>query len=117
MNVQDLSLWVRLGCTESERAHLQEVRVSIHIAFSEVPDACFSDELRGTVCYAELCSRLKNYCESREFKTVEKMAMGCSETVQTAVGSAHRFSVEIHKVRPPVPGLGGGVVFGVCNDT
>lgn len=113
MQVRDLSLWVRLGCSESERAQLQEVRLSIDISFSEVPGACFSDEIRETVCYAELSGQLKNYCESREFKTVEKMAMGCSEIVQSVVGSTHHFSVDVHKVRPPVPGLNGGVIFRV----
>lgn len=113
LRVQDLSLWVRLGCSEPERAQPQEVRLSLEIQFRETPGACFNDELIETVCYAELSGRLKNHCETREFKTVEKMAMDCAERVQETIGLAHEFTIDVHKVRPPVPGLNGGVVFRV----
>lgn len=111
LNVDGLVLWARLGCSAEERAHPQEVRASLRLEFRETPGACFSDQLEETICYAELCQRLKSVCESGEFATVERMAMACRETLLAYLGEAAEFEIEIHKVHPPIPNLTGGVRF------
>ncbi|HEX4924734.1 MAG TPA: dihydroneopterin aldolase [Bdellovibrionales bacterium] len=111
LDVSGLVLWARLGCSEAERAHPQEVRANLHLRFRETPGACYSDALTETICYAELCGLVKNVCESGEFATVERMTMACHARLREYLGEAVAFTVELHKVHPPIPNLTGGVRF------
>jgi 7,8-dihydroneopterin aldolase/epimerase/oxygenase len=104
-------MWVRLGCSEAERSHLQEVRVSLEIAFERVPQASISDRLEETVCYARLTDLLERYAKDREFATVEKLGFDFFRQLKDYILGPHQLTLHLHKVKPPIPNLQGGVVF------
>jgi 7,8-dihydroneopterin aldolase/epimerase/oxygenase len=111
MRIKDLSLQVRLGCTADERANPQEVRVGIELRFAEAPMGVESDDLKDTICYARISEALKAHVEGKEFQLVEKMAGDFYQIVRRMVEGRAESSVTVHKVRPPVGDLLGGVEY------
>jgi dihydroneopterin aldolase len=107
----DLSLWVHLGWTPEEQATCQEVRVSFEIRSHQLPAACTSDRLSGTLCYGTLCERLRHFCTDRRFQTIERLAYGCFEALQPELSAEMTLRVSIHKLKPPVDALLGGASF------
>lgn len=109
--VRGLSLQVRLGCSLEERSRAQEVRVSLELRFPRAPHATTTDDLRDTICYGRLCSALRELAESHEFQLVEKLAADLLERAKAHLEGKAQVAVSVHKVRPPVEGLLGGVEY------
>jgi dihydroneopterin aldolase len=106
-----LELAVHLGCEPEERALPQPVEVALRLAFAKPPEACRSDRLDDTVCYAEAVARIRSAASGAEFATLEHLAerirSGLREWVPDGVG----LRLRVTKLRPPVPGLRRGVSF------
>jgi 7,8-dihydroneopterin aldolase/epimerase/oxygenase len=115
LRLNDLSLQVKLGCTVEERTRPQEVRVSVELQFDGSPKGIFSDALEDTICYAEVCKVIKERCERREFQLIERLAFEALAAAQEIVRDRAKISLSAHKVRPPVEGLLGGVIY-TCGD-
>jgi 7,8-dihydroneopterin aldolase/epimerase/oxygenase len=113
--VDEFTLNVHLGCTKEERAVPQEVRLSAELRFERAPAAIHSDNLRETVCYADLCEGLRKLCAGREFQVIERLAYESYALVSELAGPGVAVSVSVHKVAPPVKGLKGGTRFR-CGD-
>ena len=112
LEIKDLALFIKLGWESAERSAPQEVRISIRLIFSGVPQAAFSDELGDTVCYAELCTRIQKEIEPESFKTIEHLHQFLEDRIAGFLPNNMPFSLRVHKLRPPVPGLLGGVIYG-----
>ncbi len=116
LRIGDLTLNVKLGCTAEERAVPQEVRLSVEIRFPLLPSGSFSDSLDETVCYAQVSRVLKEHCETREFKLIERIGVeGYSLLKELTKHQNLEISLQVHKVRPPVQDLQGGSHF-ICGD-
>lgn len=115
LGLENLSLQIKLGCTKEERAFPQEVRISVEFLFDGPPKGIISDGLEDTICYAEVCKALKDHCESREFKLIERLAFEAFGAVREVVRGRAKISLAVHKVRPPVEGLLGGTHYR-CGD-
>jgi FolB domain-containing protein len=111
LKVKDMSTWVRLGCTEAERTHTQEVKWTLEFEFNEVPAATETDRLSDTLCYAKSCEVLLSLTARGEYATVEKLGYEAFQRIKDLVGSKTQLRLHLHKVRPPIPHLEGGVVF------
>lgn len=114
LKIDALVVAVHLGCTAQEREVPQEVRIHVELRFDELPRAASTDELRDSVCYAEISTAIRSYCESREFQMIEKLGFDVYRIVKEIAGS-NAVAVGIHKVRPPVESLAGGTFFR-CGD-
>jgi dihydroneopterin aldolase len=111
MVVRDLSCGVKLGCSSEERRSPQEVRVSVGFEFAESPGACLSDDLSETICYDQASRLIRQTCDEREYQTIEFLARKLFETLKTGLSQSTKLYVEVHKVKPPIDNLLGGVVF------
>jgi dihydroneopterin aldolase len=111
MRIRDLSLQVKLGCSAEERANPQEVRVGIDLRFAEAPRGTKSDDLNDTICYAQISEALRSHVEGRGFQLIEKIADDFYEIIRGIVEGRAESSVTVHKVRPPVSDLLGGVEY------
>lgn len=111
LEIPAIRLAVRLGCEAAERAAPQAVDLALGIDFAAPPDACATDELAGTVCYASLAEHVRAFCAAREFRLVERLAAELREVVRTHLPRDARLALTVTKVAPPVPGLAGGVRF------
>ncbi len=111
LKIEDLRLQVRLGCSEREREIPQEVRFHISFFWDSPPQACFNDNLDQTICYAQVSETLLNFCADRSFHTVEKLAATCLSRIQEDLPRDIKIHFTLHKVKPPIPHLVGGVFF------
>ena len=114
LEVRDLRFWLPLGCTAEERAHPQEIGVTVEIRFAKAPGGVSSDELRDTVCFAALNSALARHFVGREYRLIEKIA-GEVHQVAREISSGASVVVRIHKLKPPLENLVGGAVY-TCGD-
>ncbi|MBY0276481.1 FolB domain-containing protein [Candidatus Binatia bacterium] len=111
LEVPAIRLAVHLGCEADERAVAQVVDLSLAIDFATPPDACASDALADTVCYAELAAAAREHCAAREFRLIERMAAELREVVRARLPNDSGLVLTVIKLAPPVPGLAGGVRF------
>lgn len=72
--LEKLYLHVNLGHTTEERQLPQWVSLQIKFEFNSFPDACNTDCLTDTVCYAHLVNDLQAFCDHRSFKLIESFA-------------------------------------------
>lgn len=111
LQICDLILNVRLGCSAEERERAQEVRLNLEIQFTSIPEACSSDNLGETVCYAEITQILKDVIQEKEYQTVEHLAFNCLQTIRQKVPQTLPMHLTVHKVKPPLALPNKGVVF------
>lgn len=113
LNMADIRLWVRLGCTAEERARPQMVGLDVVIHFASEPAACLSDDLKDTVCYQRVVDVMKQALEAQEFALIEHMAHVAHEALRREIRTTSIQAVQISvcKVSPPVPDIHGGVTF------
>ena len=112
LRVDDLRLAVHLGVPDSERENLQEVSISIAVTFPNVPDACSTDEIDGTIDYGVMCRRVTALVGSRAFRTIEHLAGSClDELSEMLTESGSELTLEVRKCPPPIPDLHGGTAF------
>ena len=117
MHIRDLKLLTRLGCTAEERSVPQEVRTHVELRFASAPKGAVSDDLEDTICYARISAALRQHVQDREFNLVERMAGEFYGIVKKIVEGRAEIAVTVHKVRPPVIDLLGGVEFRIQDFT
>lgn len=113
--IKDLSLYLKLGCLPEERKSPQQVLVNMEFRFPKAPHAIESDNLEDTICYAEVSNALKNYCEGKEFKLIEKLARDLALVTKDIIGNNIALSLTVHKVRPPIENLLGGTLYRISD--
>jgi dihydroneopterin aldolase len=113
LQIRDLSLNVKLGCTAEERMQAQEVRASIEFRFISPPRGMKTDKLEDTICYAKVCQSIKDFIEGREFALVEKLASDLICILREFSKDTATVALTVHKVLPPVENLLGGTVYRV----
>ncbi|MBK8575791.1 MAG: dihydroneopterin aldolase [Elusimicrobia bacterium] len=96
-----LDLWLKVGCTEEERAFAQRVEmdVTLHLPLS---DAGWGDNLLATVDYAEACALLKKTLEPKTFKLAEAVA---EQTADLLLTKYKLTSVTVLVKKRALPGL------------
>lgn len=112
IKLNDLCLDVHLGWPEEERRHKQEISVSISLKFLSMPSSCETDDLQGTVCYAELIQGIAAHCEGKTYKLIEHLAYDIYQQIKSRHAIDCRVSVS---KQPPIKHLRGGAVF-ACGD-
>lgn len=111
--IRDLSLSVHLGWPAEERAERQEVRVSLELRYLSAPEGAATDDLSDTLCYARICEAFARHAAAHEFRLVEKLAQDLYGVAKELTGERAQLALTLHKVRPPVNGLLGGVEYRV----
>lgn len=110
--IQGLQLWVRLGCSEAERAYPQPVEIEVRILFDEQPVGCRSDQLADVCCYQAVVEGITTLVEERSFKLIEFLAAEIFDRTrpQLKAGGA-MLEVAVIKLRSPVPHVQRGMRF------
>jgi len=102
---------VRLGCSAEERAVPQAVDLDLAVRFPDLPSACETDKLEGTVCYSALIDAARASCAGREFNLVERLAHELFAALRPRIPPGGELWLRATKLYPPVDGLAGGVAF------
>ncbi|MCB0364989.1 MAG: dihydroneopterin aldolase [Bdellovibrionaceae bacterium] len=109
--VPQIEFPVRVGCNQEERSRPQAVEFSIRLVFAEPPPGCWTDELEHTICYGKITEILGEVCQSQSFKLIEHLAWKSFAELRQIAPSRSRLSLEVRKVRPPIPQIKGPSCF------
>ena len=111
LEIKSLTLPVKIGLEKAERSKPQDIVFNITIYFSEPPLAEYKDSLQGSVCYFQVCGQIKKLVAENSFALIEKLARDTLDTLKPLLPKKAKAKVAIHKLKPPVPCLKGGVVY------
>lgn len=114
LNLHDIRLFARLGCTADERAVPQPVRIELSIFFAELPEAMHRDEAEF-ICYDKLTSILREVVEKGEYRLIEFLAGECFRAIGQQLEPGMQLWLKLTKCEPPVPEIHGGASV-VCSD-
>jgi 7,8-dihydroneopterin aldolase/epimerase/oxygenase len=96
LKIENLELQVYLGWPEAERQALQQVLVKVTLQFNGLPTAALSDDLKDTVCYAQIADALMGL-NQQSFKLLEHLGHRCYELIQPHAQSATKIELSITK--------------------
>ncbi|NSM56646.1 dihydroneopterin aldolase [Wolbachia endosymbiont of Atemnus politus] len=117
--IQDLRLWIHLGCSAEEKFHPQLVSINVDFTFKFPPVGLVTDRLEDTICYLEVVQNIKSLAQSKQFNLIEHFTHDVYVAINNLLmQKKHIISsirVTTHKVAPPVPDVHGGVLFTYCN--
>lgn len=109
--IKDYCLWVFIGCAPEEYQKKQAVSFDIWIHFHHVPQACLTDTLSDSYCYAEITQLIKNTAEKKHYRLIEHLGYAVFQILQEKICPEDGLTLTVNKLTPPVPGLKGGASF------
>ncbi len=114
LKIEDLEVWVNLGCLPDEQAYKQPVLVSLKLDYSELVKAAATDDLSDANDYVRLTKIISEVASAQPYKLIEKMNDSILNSILQEL-KAHYFKgkvqLSVRKVRVPVENLRNGVVF------
>ena len=113
--IRHLELRVHLGWPDIERQHEQIVFLDVDIHFSEPPNACKTDHLDDTLCYASLIDSIREKISVKKFHLIEHLTYDIYQSIKPLMPHRSKVSVCITK-HPDIKGLEGGVQFRYSDD-
>ncbi len=117
LHVRGLLQQVRLGVSTEERATPQGVRFDLLVTYSKTaPKAAKTDKIKDTLCYDELCQKVRKVVRGKEFRLLEHLTQEVFDTVKKAAGSKTKVEVHTTKLHPPVVDLIDGVSFSLAEE-
>lgn len=109
LHLNEIELFVHLGWPEEERKQPQAVRVNIEVEFETPPDACETDQLEDSFCYAALIKKIQENTTNKQFRLIEHLGCDIYKLLKTILPSS-QVRVKICKY-PKLTGFSGPVYF------
>lgn len=102
ISLHQLALNVSLGVAENERLQTQTVIVDIDIAFLQPPEACITDQLHHTYCYASLTEQIATQITSQSYHLLEHLAYEIYQLVKGSCSLPSNVTIKVTK-KPVLP--------------
>ena len=103
--LKNLSVRVHLGVSPKEQQKLQEVQWTIQFIAKSYPSKS------SYICYKAVSQKVIQLSQRKTYKLVEDMVQDCYKMLKKEFPQIQSLHLCLHKVRPPVPRLKGGVIF------
>lgn len=110
LQINSLILNLHLGWTKEEKITRQRVLLDLDLRFATPPDACQSDKLDDTLCYAKLLETIRNKLDSVRISLVEHLAKYIYDQIKMLAPRQSLLQVRVTKY-PRIDKLMGGVCF------
>ncbi len=115
LKIEDLRIWLTLGCSEEERFNPQAVSVDIEIYFKSGRSVFAQDDISKVFCYKSCVEKIQESLKDSSFNLIEAVALRIHEVVKDLSKQSDLGDCEIEittkKLSPPVPGIHGPVSF------
>ncbi|QIW10117.1 dihydroneopterin aldolase [Francisella sp. LA112445] len=72
--LNELEIYVSLGCSAEERAYKQMIKLDIELEFTENYSASDTDNLEETICYYTLRNNIQEFCNNISCNLIEYLA-------------------------------------------
>jgi 7,8-dihydroneopterin aldolase/epimerase/oxygenase len=110
LSIKNLQLALNLGWTEQERAVQQTIQLAMLIEFNQPPQACQSDQLTDTICYANLIHLLQTELPKKSYRLIEHLGFAAYQLTKAYFPMAVQVNVNITK-QPIIENFAGYVEF------
>lgn len=111
IDLQNISVHINLGWLEAERRHPQKIQVDISIRFLNCPDACYSDNLNGTISYDELYDITQNCFMNKSYHLLEKASYDIYNTIKSKLKKEDLLKICLTKTHTPIKAFEGQASF------
>ena len=111
ISLSNLKLAVNLGVTKEERDVRQQVNISFKFYLKDAPEACTTDNIHDTVCYAEMAEIVRRHCNKKDFKLLEYLCYFLYREVRKNIPPDIKIWIGVEKCNPPIEGLVGSTAF------
>ena len=101
-----------IGISQEERVQKQKIILTIEIFFTDIPKAMSSDNITDTICYYNLCNKLKQF-NNKVYCTIEFFAQQVFELLNNII-YPNSLRLEVKKF-PVIENLKGDVSFIIEN--
>jgi dihydroneopterin aldolase len=108
--IRSLELNLNLGWRSKERGSEQAVFMDMEIRFKEIPEACTTDNLKDTICYAELIEKIRAHTEAKQYRLIEHLTKDIYTLAKQHLPKEADINVRLTKY-PRIDGLKDGVCF------
>ncbi|MCY3634576.1 MAG: dihydroneopterin aldolase [bacterium] len=102
LRLKGLRVTALCGALAEERVRAQPFELDVDIGADLAPSGG-SDDLGDTIDYGEVCAAVCAAAEGEQFTLMEAMAQRVAEVCLNADQRAQWVTVEVRKLRPPVP--------------
>lgn len=110
LRIRGLELCLHLGWPENERSTEQVVLLDVDISYATPPNACETDKLEDTYCYADLTTAIREHLAGIRIHLIEHLAHEIHKTIKSRLHDSAKITVHITK-HPKIRGLTKGVTF------
>lgn len=110
LHIHSLELNLNLGWRTKERALEQAIFLDMDIHFPTPPEACHTDDLDDTVCYAKLIEEIREKTSAKQYKLVEHLSADIYHLAKKHMPVNACINIRITKY-PQIAGLKNGVSF------
>ena len=105
--IKDLETMAHLGLSQKEQNKLQKIRWTIEFTCSP----SHSKKTVPKVCYDQITQTVMKFSKSQKFFLIESMAQDCFKLLKKTFPQIVDLKLTLHKVRPPISQLKGGVIY------
>ncbi|MED7788549.1 dihydroneopterin aldolase [Francisella sp. 19X1-34] len=99
--LNELEIYVNLGCSDEERAYKQMIKLDIELEFNENYSASDTDNLEETICYYTLRNNIQNFCNDISCNLIEYLAKQIFIFIQKSYNNVRIRYLKLIKT-PPV---------------
>jgi dihydroneopterin aldolase len=116
LDIVNYEIYVILGNDDCERKDRRRIIADISLRFTDKNDACRSDDLGETVCYANLMDFLEEKLRHTQFHLLERITQFLYDEISVYLGNKTDVLkyVRVTKIDPPVENLKSASF--ICSD-
>ncbi len=104
LDINGLELYVNLGWRDKELLEPQAIMLDLQIIFYGAPAAVVSDDLKDTLCYAELIEKIRTHVANKQYRLIEHLSAEIYEIVAAKAPATATSFVRLTK-KPKIKGL------------
>lgn len=110
LRINNLELNLNLGWRSKERSEEQAVLLNMIIRFPKPPQACITDNLDDTTCYAKLIETIRHQISPKNYRLLEHLSAEIYDIAKKYFPHDSKITVSLTKY-PRIGGLRDGVTF------
>jgi dihydroneopterin aldolase len=115
LNIANYETHIVLGNNEYEKHEKRKIIIDISLRFSEKVNACLSDDIDDTVCYAKLINFLEDKLQNAKFNLIERTVQFLYDEISAHLNDESiQKHIKVAKISPPIENL-ESVSF-ICSD-
>jgi len=104
LSLEDLTIPVKLGCSDEERRLPQTVIINLLLIYADFPVECKSDNIKDAVCYDTVTKLIQEFCAKKQFHLIEHLGYELHNMLKESINKDVKIELSVSK-RPPIANI------------